>query len=51
MRFDRDDRYFSDTFQAMPLEGFTRLFERMLAHPNITSGSATNYRDVVGKYP
>ncbi len=28
VRFDRDNRYFSDTFQAMPLEGYTRMFER-----------------------
>ena len=28
VRFDRDDRYFTDTFQAMPLHGFTRMFER-----------------------
>ena len=31
----RDDRYFQDTYQAMPREGYTRLFERMLDHPNI----------------
>ena len=32
----RDDRYFQDTYQGMPLEGYTKLFERMLDHPNIT---------------
>ena len=31
----RDDRYFQDTYQGMPLEGYTKLFERMLDHPNI----------------
>ena len=31
-----DDRYFQDKHQAMPLEGYTALFERLLAHPNIT---------------
>lgn len=30
-----DDRYFSDSVQAMPLNGYTPLFEKMLAHPNI----------------
>ena len=35
-RTSRDDRYFTDTFQAMPAEGYTRMFERMLDHPNIT---------------
>ena len=31
----RDDRYFQDTYQGMPLEGYTVLFERMLDHPGI----------------
>jgi UDP-galactopyranose mutase len=34
-RTNRDDRYFTDTYQAMPLHGFTRMFENMLDHPNI----------------
>jgi UDP-galactopyranose mutase len=34
-RTNRDDRYFTDTFQHMPLHGYTRMFERMLDHPNI----------------
>lgn len=51
VRFDRDDRYFSDSFQAMPLEGFTRLFERMLAHPNINVVLSTDYREVMSSYP
>jgi UDP-galactopyranose mutase len=51
VRFNRDDRYFSDSFQAMPLEGFTRLFERMLAHSNINVMLSTNYRDVMSSYP
>ena len=32
----RDDRYFQDPWQGMPLEGYTPLFARMLDHPNIT---------------
>ena len=32
----RDDRYFQDAYQGMPLEGYTPMFEKMLAHPNIT---------------
>jgi UDP-galactopyranose mutase len=32
----RDDRYFQDTYQGMPLEGYTLLFQNMLDHPNIT---------------
>lgn len=34
-RTNDDDRYFTDTFQAMPTEGFTAMFARMLDHPNI----------------
>ena len=32
----RDDRYFQDTYQGMPLEGYTPMFAAMLDHPNIT---------------
>jgi UDP-galactopyranose mutase len=36
IRTDRDNRYFpSDSFQAMPAEGFTKLFERILDHDRI----------------
>ena len=31
----RDDRYFEDAYQGMPLEGYTKMFEKMLDHPNI----------------
>lgn len=35
IRQNRDDRYFTDRFQAMPLHGYTRMFEKLLDHPNI----------------
>ncbi|MGP6158397.1 MAG: UDP-galactopyranose mutase [Vulcanimicrobiaceae bacterium] len=35
VRTSGDDRYFSDTFQAMPRDGYETLFGRMLDHPNI----------------
>ena len=31
----RDDRYFQDIYQTMPLDGYTAMFKRMLNHPNI----------------
>jgi UDP-galactopyranose mutase len=34
-RTDDDDRYFTDTYQLMPAEGYTRMFERLLDHPAI----------------
>ena len=41
-----DDRYFQDSFQKMPAAGYTAMFERMLAHPNIAVSLDTDYRDV-----
>ena len=32
----RDDRYFQDLYQGMPLEGYTALFTKLLDHPNLT---------------
>src|SRR5215208_6063779 len=45
-RTNRDDRYFTDTYQAMPLHGYTRLFENMLDHPNIKIMLNADYREV-----
>lgn len=49
IRTNRDDRYFTDTHQCMPAEGYARMFERILDHPNITVMLNTDYRDVVSK--
>jgi UDP-galactopyranose mutase len=46
VRTNRDDRYFTDTFQAMPLRGFTRMFERMLSNSNIKIMLNTDYREI-----
>jgi UDP-galactopyranose mutase len=46
IRLDRDDRYFTDKFQALPSDGYTRMFERMLHHPLITVLLKTDYREV-----
>jgi UDP-galactopyranose mutase len=45
-RTNRDDRYFTDTYQAMPRHGYTAMFERMLAHPNIKIMLNTDYREI-----
>jgi UDP-galactopyranose mutase len=50
-RTNTDDRYFTDTFQAMPLHGYTRMFERMLSHPNIKIMLSTDYREIMGMIP
>ena len=46
VRTNIDDRYFTDTFQAMPLHGYTRMFEAMLDHPNITVETGVDFADV-----
>jgi UDP-galactopyranose mutase len=46
VRTDRDDRYFTDTFQFMPAHGYTRMFERMLEHPNITVMLGADFRQI-----
>jgi UDP-galactopyranose mutase len=46
VRTNRDDRYFTDTYQSMPLHGYTRMFERMLSHPNIQILLNADYREI-----
>jgi UDP-galactopyranose mutase len=46
VRTNQDDRYFGDTFQFMPLHGYTRMFEKMLDHPNIKVMTQTSYDEV-----
>jgi UDP-galactopyranose mutase len=47
VRTNRDARYFADTYQAMPLHGYTRMFENMLDHRNIKILLNCDYREVV----
>ncbi len=46
VRTDRDDRYFGDKHQAMPLHGYTRMFENMLDHPNVRIELGIDYRNL-----
>lgn len=50
-RTDDDDRYFTDTFQFMPSEGYGEMFRRMLDHPNITVQLSTDYTEVRSQFP
>ncbi|HEV7912481.1 MAG TPA: UDP-galactopyranose mutase [Albitalea sp.] len=50
-RTNRDDRYFADIHQAIPLHGYTRMFEKMLDHPNIKLMLNTDYREIVDTLP
>lgn len=50
-RISHDDRYFQDTFQQMPRDGFGALFERMLANPLIDVQTGVALSDVRGMAP
>jgi UDP-galactopyranose mutase len=51
VRTNRDDRYFTDTYQAMPRHGYTRMFERMLSSPNIHVLLNSDYRQIRSLIP
>ncbi|WP_421796275.1 UDP-galactopyranose mutase [Haliscomenobacter sp.] len=46
-RTNKDNRYFTDSYQAMPLHGYTNMFQRLLDHPNIHIMLNTDYKDLV----
>jgi UDP-galactopyranose mutase len=46
VRSNDDDRYFNDTFQQMPLHGYTRMFENILDHGNITVMPGCEWQDI-----
>ncbi len=47
VRTDRDDRYFTDEYQAMPKHGYTKMFENMLDHSNITLQLGCDFADAI----
>lgn len=50
-RTNKDDRYFTDTYQAMPLHGYSVMFQNMLSHPNIKVMLNTDYKEVIDMIP
>ena len=48
-RANADDRYFTDSFQAMPRDGYTAMFEKMLANPLIEIRTGVDFADVRGE--
>jgi len=48
-RNNKDNRYFTDTYQVMPLHGYTKMFEKMLSHPNIHIMLNTDYQDIINE--
>jgi UDP-galactopyranose mutase len=51
VRANKDDRYFTDTYQAMPLHGYTKMFEKMLSHPNVKILLNTDYKEITDYIP
>lgn len=43
----RDDRYFQDIYQGIPKHGYTKMFEKMINHPNIHILLNTDYREII----
>ena len=50
-RTNCDDRYFTDSYQAMPLHGYTSMFQKMLSHPNIKVMLNTDYKEIIDVIP
>jgi UDP-galactopyranose mutase len=46
VRTNDDDRYFTDSFQQMPADGYTAMFERLLDHPNIEVRTGVGFEEV-----
>jgi UDP-galactopyranose mutase len=44
----RDNRYFQDTYQGIPADGYTAMIERIVHHPNIQIELGTDYKDIIG---
>lgn len=49
VRYNEDCRYFTDKYQCMPKDGYTKIFEKMLAHKNIQIVLGTDFKDVINK--
>jgi UDP-galactopyranose mutase len=50
-RSNKDNRYFTDTYQCMPAQGFTKMFQNILDHPNIKVMLNTDYKEIVNEIP
>lgn len=46
VRTNTDDRYFTDTYQGIPKDGYTEMFRRMTNHKNITVALNTDFSSI-----
>jgi UDP-galactopyranose mutase len=55
VRYNFENRYFNDTYEGLPIDGYTVWLERMVDHPNIEVQLKTDFFDVrndfVGQVP
>ena len=49
VRTNTDDRYFTDAIQFMPRQGYTRMFEALLDHPNISVELGVDFAELHGR--
>ena len=43
----RDNRYFQDKYQQIPINGYTQIFKNMLRHPHIKTMLNTDFKDIM----
>lgn len=51
IRTNRDGRYFSDKYQAMPKHGYTEMFRKMISHPSIHLLLKSDYKEIATLIP
>lgn len=49
-RTNTDDRYFTDKYQAIPADGYTKMFENMLDHPKIDVITGVDFAEIRDSY-
>lgn len=50
VRYTYDNRYFSDRWEGLPVDGYTAWIERMADHPNIEVRTSTDFFDTTQPY-
>jgi UDP-galactopyranose mutase len=51
VRNNRDGRYFNDKYQVMPKHGYTAMFNKLIAHPNVHLLLKTDYKEILNIIP
>ena len=51
IRYNYNDRYFSDVYEGIPLEGYGRVFEKILKHPRISVELGVDFMSLKPQIP